>query len=50
MMRLTFIHTSTKDVWCIIEKALNMSLRAEYHHYDYVPYVSNLSIKEIRPL
>lgn len=33
-----------------IIKILDMELRAEYHFYDTVPYISNLSIKEIRPL
>lgn len=31
-------------------KVLDMELRAEYRFYDYVPYISKLSIKEITPL
>lgn len=33
-----------------IKKILDMELRAEYRFYDTTPYVSKLSIKEIRPL
>lgn len=33
-----------------IKKSLNLQLRSEYCHYDYSPFVSNLIIKDIRPL